>query len=179
MKKLIALAILAVGAAAAQKYVALQYTKDGELAKPDYSKWVHLGSGLGMSYTASNPENPPFTIVYAEPKAYDGFMKTGLWPDKTVLVAELTASSTNLSITKSGRAEVGMPLDIEVEVKDASKGGWAFYGFPKGAQTGKLFPKTIPCYSCHIEHAAVDNTFVQFYPKLIEVSKQHGTYKER
>ena len=31
----------------------------------------------------------------------------------------------------------------------------------------------------HEEHAATDNTFVQFYPTLIETAKQHGTYKER
>ncbi len=174
MKKGIALALLIVGGVAAQ-----QFTKTGDLALPDYRKWVYLGSGLGMSYTEANHENPAFTNVFAEPKAYDAYMKTGLWPDKTVLVAEMVPSATNLSINKSGRAQVGLPTDIEVEVKDASKGGWAFYGFPKGAQTGKLFPRSIPCYSCHEEHAAVDNTFVQFYPKLIAVAKQHGTYKDR
>ena len=174
MNKSIAFVLLIAAGAAAQEYL-----KDGGLALPDYRKWVHLGSGLGMSYTVSNSENPPFTNVYAEPKAYDTFMKTGLWPNKTVLVAEMTASATNLSINKSGRAQVGKPLAVEVEVKDAAKGGWSFYGFENGAQTGKLFPKSIPCYSCHEEHASTDNTFVQFYPKLIEVSKKFGTYKER
>src|SRR5258707_138657 len=101
-----------------------------------------LGSGLGMSYTASNPENPPFTNVFAEPKAYDGFMKAGIWPDKTVLAAEMMASAGNLSINKNGRAQVGKPLAVEVEVKDAAKGGWAFYSFASGAQKAKLFPKT-------------------------------------
>src|SRR5664279_3220483 len=98
--KMVVLGLLAAGAGAAPHYVA-----DQGLALPDYRKWVHLGSGLGMSYTSANLENPPFTNVYAEAKAYDGFMKTGVWPDKTVLVAELVASQTNLSINKSGRAQ--------------------------------------------------------------------------
>ena len=159
MKKVVALVLLAAGGTVAQ-----EYTRDGELALPDYSKWVYLGSGLGMSYTESNRENPPFTNVFAEPKAYDGFMKTGIWPDKTVLAAEMVASAGNLSINKGGRAQVGKPLAVEVEVKDAVKGGWASYGFPSGVQKSRLFPTTAACYSCHLEHAATDNTFVQFYP---------------
>ena len=54
-----------------------------------------------------------------------------------------------------------------------------FFGFENAARTGKQFPKSAACYSCHEEQAATDNTFVQFYPTLIETAKQHGTYKER
>ena len=32
-----------------------------------------------------------------------------------------------------------------------------------------------PCYSCHAEHAAVDTTFVQFYPTLLPIAKGKGT----
>ena len=28
------------------------------------------------------------------------------------------------------------------------------------------------CYSCHEQHGAVDTTFVQFYPTLIDAAKQ-------
>jgi len=52
-----------------------------------------------------------------------------------------------------------------------------FFGFENAARTGKQFSKSAACYSCHEEHAATDNTFVQFYPTLIETAKQHGTYK--
>jgi hypothetical protein len=31
------------------------------------------------------------------------------------------------------------------------------------------------CYSCHEQHAAVDTTFVQFYPTLLEIAKKKGT----
>ena len=53
-------------------------------------------------------------------------------------------------------------------------GGWGFFAFdnPKSA---KLIPRTAACYSCHEQHAAVDTTFVQFYPTLIGVAKAKGT----
>ena len=68
---------------------------------------------------------------------------------------------------------------IEVHVKDAGrfKGGWAFFAFEK-SDTAKLIPTTAKCYSCHEEHGAVDSTFVQFYPTLIDVAKQKGTFKQ-
>jgi hypothetical protein len=174
MKQAIAVVLLAAGVGLAR-----HSSITGELALPDYRKWVYLGSGVGMSYTAMSRENPPFTNVFAEPAAYDKFMKTGTWPDKTVLIAEMRESATNLSINKSGRVQTEKVLAVEAEVKDASKGGWAFFGFENGAQRGMLFPKSAACYSCHEEHASTDNTFVQFYPTLIETAKQRGTYKER
>ena len=154
------------------------YTADGGIAKPDYRKWVFLGSGLGMSYTGHGEGNPPFTNVFAEPSAYDQYMHNGVWPDKTVLVAERRASATTLSINKSGFAQVGDALGAEIEVKDASRGGWLFFEVPPGASSGKLLPKSAACYDCHQQHAAVDNTFVQFYPSLIEIAKRKGTYRQ-
>jgi acyl carrier protein phosphodiesterase len=38
-----------------------------------------------------------------------------------------------------------------------------------------MLPRSEGCYACHAEHAAVDNTFVQFYPALLEIAKQKGT----
>jgi hypothetical protein len=31
------------------------------------------------------------------------------------------------------------------------------------------------CYSCHSQHAAVDTTFVQFYPTLLPIARAKGT----
>jgi hypothetical protein len=166
MKKIIASVLLATGAMLAQ-----HDSSTGEVALPDYRKWVYLGSGRGMSYTETSHENPPFTNVFAEPAAYDKFIKTGTWPDKTVLIAEMRESAKNVSINKSGRVQTAKVLAVEAEVKDAAKGGWAFYGFENGRQAGRLFPKSAACYSCHEEYAATDNTFVQFYPTLIETAR--------
>jgi hypothetical protein len=170
--------VAAIGLAAEQTYK-LNYSADGKIQLPDYSKWVFVGSGLGLSYTETVPKEPAFTNVFGDPAAYDKFMQKGTWPDKTVLIAEMRESTGNISITKSGRAPTQKVLAIEAEVKDASKGVWAFYGFENGAQKGKLFPKDAACYSCHEEHASTDNTFAQFYPTLIDVAKKHGTYKDR
>jgi hypothetical protein len=106
-------------------------------------------------------------------------MKNGVWPDRTVLIAERRSSITNLSINKNGFAQVGPTLGPpEIEIKDQSKGGWVFYDVPKGETIAKPLPKSMACYSCHAEHAAVDNTFVQFYPTLIDVAKREGTFHE-
>jgi hypothetical protein len=40
-----------------------------------------------------------------------------------------------------------------------------------------MIPATAVCYSCHKQNGAVDNTFVQFYPTLIEIAKRKGTFK--
>jgi hypothetical protein len=34
------------------------------------------------------------------------------------------------------------------------------------------------CYSCHEKNGAVDTTFVQYYPTLIEAANTKGTYKK-
>jgi hypothetical protein len=33
------------------------------------------------------------------------------------------------------------------------------------------------CVECHTKNAAVERTFVQFYPTLLEVARQKGTLK--
>lgn len=175
MRRIIALALFLTGIAAAQTY-----TKKGELVLPkDYREWVFLSSGIGMSYdvTATPNESPAFENLFVNPAAYRAFMKTGTWPDKTVLLLEVRSSDSRASINKNGRFQRNL-LRIEAHVKDVAHGGWAFYGFEKGAQTGTLFPKTASCYSCHEKNGATDTTFVQFYPTLIEAAKKNGTFKQ-
>lgn len=167
-----------VGSLAAEPAYEITYVGEDGVAVPDYSKWVFIGSDLGMSYTGDEHANPPFTNVFAEPRAYDSFMKTGMWPDKTVLLSEHRASATNLSINQAGFVQTGPANGVEMEVKDAAKNGWTFYMAGTGAKTAKALPRSMACYTCHAEHAAVDNTFVQFYPTLIDVAKRHGTFKE-
>lgn len=116
--------------------------------------------------------------MFANPEAYQAFLKTGAWPDKTVLILESRRSETKVSINKDGRVQTSIS-GLEAHVKDASHGGWAFYSFGDGTQQeGTLFPKTATCYSCHEQNAAVDTTFVQFYPTLADIAKAKGTYTE-
>jgi Cytochrome P460 len=165
---------------APQYALSQQYTKDGNLNLPkDYRQWVFLSSGIGMTYNAEAVANanPSFENVFVNPEAYRAFVKTGTWPDKTVLVLEIRKSESRVSINKDGRVQTAIAA-IEVHLKDSSKGGWAFYGFPGGAATGKPFPKTADCFSCHQQNGATDTTFVQFYPTLVDVARQHGNYKD-
>lgn len=39
-----------------------------------------------------------------------------------------------------------------------------------------MIPVKAHCYSCHASHAAVDTTFVQFYPTLLPLAKEKGTF---
>ncbi len=42
-------------------------------------------------------------------------------------------------------------------------------------KTAKMIPTSTDCYSCHAAHAAVDTTFVQFYPTLLPIATSKGT----
>lgn len=160
-----------------------RFGPDNELARPEnYREWIYLSSGIGMSYNpaanaAGNP-NPPFDNVFVTPSAYRSFLQTGTWPDKTMFVLELRRSASEGSINRQGRFQQQV-LAIEVEVKDSTRfpGGWAFYEFAREA-TAKPLPTSAGCYSCHAQNGAVDNTFVQLYPTLIDIAKQKGTFKE-
>ena len=46
-----------------------------------------------------------------------------------------------------------------------------------GEPAAAVIPRTADCYSCHRDHGAVDTTFVQFYPTLMEVARSMGTVK--
>ena len=177
-RKLLIISCLTV-IALAQPGEPLRYTKNGNLVMPaDYREWIFLSSGIGMAYTAdASSANPPFENVFVNPAAYRAFLKSGSWPDKTVLVLELRASESQVSINKNGRVQTTGGVG-EIHVKDASRGGWAFYRFAKGAAEGTLIPKTENCYSCHEQNGAVDTTFVQFYPTLTAIAKSKGTFKK-
>jgi hypothetical protein len=154
-----------------------RYTGDGQLMLPsDYREWVFLSSGLGMSYDLEPGGPPAFTNVFVNPAAYRSFLATGKWPDKTMLILEIRASSSQGSINRAGSYQTGL-VAIEGEVKDRTRflgNGWVFFRFGK-ASTGKILAHTEDCYACHSQRAAVDNTFVQFYPVLLEIAKQKGT----
>ena len=153
------------------------YTSDGKLEFPkDYRTWIYLSSGMDMSYVdGGQPGMSMFDNVFVNREAWESFQKTGTWPDKTVMVLEVRAGQQNGSINKRGRFQT-QRMGAEVHVKDSArfKGGWAFFGFD-GEGPGQLLPASAPCYACHQQHAAVDTTFVQFYPTLLPLARQHGT----
>lgn len=154
------------------------YTKAGDLVPPaHYREWIYLTSGQDMSYTPQrNPEMHMFDNVFVNPEAYRSFMTTGTWPDKTVMVLESRGAASQSSINKSGHFQSGAPMGLEIHVKDTSRfpGGWAFFNVENEGKA-TIFPQTARCYSCHADHAAVDTTFVQFYPTLLPIATSKGT----
>ena len=99
---------------------------------------------------------------------------------------------------------MGLEVHVKDEARFKSQGNWAFFGFDasslaypgveasaptmnqpqQGASapaetrtilTSKMTPTSASCYSCHAQHAAVDTTFVQFYPTLLPVAQSHST----
>jgi len=167
---------LAVFEAAAHALpAAVVYTADGDVPVPDYSKWVFIGSG---AFQTPDAPAPRFSNVFVAPDVYDAFVRTGTWPDGTVIFSEKRSGVSTLPITANpGWGQTGEPVGFEFEVKDASRGGWRYFTAPAGASAGKPVAKQSDCTTCHSEHGAVDNTFVQFYPKLIPPAKAHGTYR--
>jgi hypothetical protein len=154
---------------------------DNRLEFPtDYREWIFLSSGLGMNYGPNAPaagQPQSFTNVYVNPASYRSFMKTGAWPDRTMFVLEIRGSASEGSINRAGHYQTGIRA-VEANVKDARlPGGWGFYNF--GAKTAAVppLPQTASCYSCHATNTAVEHTFVQFYPALMEVARRLGTVK--
>ncbi len=119
------------------------------------------------------PNHSMFDNVFVNPEAYKVFVETGKWPDKTMFVLETRVAESAGSINKAGHFQGTDIMGAEVHLKDDSRGGWAFYDLD--GERGTLIPKTADCYSCHQQHAAVDTTFVQFYPTLIGIAKAKGT----
>jgi hypothetical protein len=155
------------------------YTSDGSLVlSSHYREWIFLTSSIDMSYTAPPPGAPPpahstFYNVFVNPSSYQSFLATGTWPDKTTLVLELRGSEYPISINKRGHTQSADIHGLEVHVKDQGK--WLFYDVSGKEPAGKVIPPPADCYTCHQAHAAVDTTFVQFYPTLLPLARQKNT----
>lgn len=155
-----------------------EYTGDAQLKFPEnYRNWIYLTAGFDMSYTAAaTPDHHMFDNVFVNPEAYKAFVETGTWPDKTMLLIEVRGAESKGSINQAGHFQGTDVMAVEVHVKDEARfpGKWAFFGFDAN-KTAKMVPTSAECYSCHTQHAAVDTTFVQFYPTLLPIAKSHGT----
>jgi len=159
-----------------------QFTSDNRLMPPEhYREWIFLASGFGMTYNpaSANVADPPFDNVFVNPPAYKSFLKTGSWPDGTIFVLEIRASVSKGSINQGGHFQNNEVHGLEVHVRDEQRfpGGWAFYDVISAGKPASALPRSTSCYSCHSSHGAVDTTFVQFYPTLIDIAKQKGTFK--
>ena len=123
---------------------------------------------------------PEYHHVYIERKNVEAYLKTGEFPEGTVIVKELTRvlkpTFPDGSRTEpSGRGYFnGEYNGIDVTVKDSKRfaktNGWGFFTFGHHplpyAESAAEAPAT-ECASCHQTFVAkTDMTWVQFYPLL-------------
>jgi hypothetical protein len=158
------------------------YTSDGALIMPsDYREWVYLSTGLDMSYSdaPSNLGHSIFDNTFVDRISWQGFKVTGHWPDQTMLVLENRRATTVGSINKRGQYQTEDRMGVEVHVRDEKrfKGGWGFFVFRDDGPAQQV-PYSADCYSCHLQHGALDTTFAQFYPTVKAIAQKAGTFHE-
>jgi len=165
---------------AAEVVGAPQFGADGKLVRPTgYRKWAYLSSGYGMSYSQGNSDHLMFTNVFVTPSSYDYYVEHGTWPDKTMFVLEIYGSASKGSINLHGNYQSSfMGLDVEVKDEKRFSDKWAYFNF-EGAEASaeSISPSQNGCWKCHDQNAAVEHSFVQFYPELLEIAKKKATIK--
>src|SRR5580704_12209548 len=177
---LVAIACVVLLAAVPDDSVKPQYDAKGELMRPaDYREWMFLSAGFGMNYSPAPGSHEMFTNVFVQRWAYDEFAKSGKWPEQTMFVIDERDAASRSSINQKGHYQTdltGLPVEVKDSVHNPDK--WAYYFFGADGKTAEAMPHGNPCYTCHDAHAAVEHTFVQFYPTLKVVAKKFGTYNE-
>ena len=122
------------------------------------------------------------TNVFVNRQSYRSFLASGRWPDKTMFLLEIRQAEKHVSINNGGETQ-GAIVALEAAVKDSERfpgTTWGYFSFdgPDGLRdTAAPLPTTASCYTCHQNNTAVENTFVQFYPTLMDVARRMGTVK--
>lgn len=160
------------------------FDAQGKLKLPDphvFRRWVFVGAPLTPNGLNGGHANfPEFHHVYIEEKNVDAYLKTGSFPEGTIIVKELTRV-LNPTFPDGSRTEPsgrgffnGEYNGIDVTVKDSKRfaktNGWGFFTFGHHplpyAEAAAEAPAT-ECAFCHQANVAkTDMTWVQFYPLL-------------
>ena len=171
-----------VGAAAQSQAATAVFLPDGKVKLPTgFRYWVFVGAPLTPNgLNGGQAGFPEYHNVYVEQKNVDAYLKTGSFPEGTVIVKELTRVLTPVfpdgSRTEpSGRGFFNGEFNgIDMTVKDSSRfaktNGWGFFTFghhPMPYQQTAAESSPAECASCHIANVAkTDLTWIQFYPLL-------------
>jgi Cytochrome P460 len=165
--------------AARDRDTAARFDSSGALLRPQhFETWVFVGSSAGLSYEPGMKSKGigEFHDVYLRPQSYREYARTGKFPEKTVLVLALYSPKENTPPLKAGYFE-GDLEGMAAAVKDHERfsEGWAYFSFGEAGHLkdkASANPKQM-CFSCHQQHAADDNVFVQFYPILRPILQAH------
>ena len=198
MKKYLLLIIAGIGVSAAFAWMLIAnpvaaaqpqessavFDSQGRMKVPDphiFRRWVFVGAPLTPNGLNNGKANfPEYHHVYIEQKNVDAYLKTGTFPEGTVIVKELTRV-LNPTFPDGSRTEPsgrgffnGQYNGIDISVKDSKRfaktNGWGFFTFghhPRPyEQTAAEAPAT-QCAGCHTTYVAkTDMTWIQFYPLL-------------
>ena len=158
------------------------YTAEGKLVQPaGYRNWVFVGATVTPNGLNKGKAGfPEFHDVYVEKANLDAYRRTGVFPEGTVLVKELTLLRApkypdGSADEASGRGFFQSEFNgMDVTVKDAKRfsktAGWGFFNFghhalPYAATSAEASKEE--CAGCHMTGAGkTDLTWVQFYPIL-------------
>src|SRR5438105_31738 len=195
MQKYLLLVIVGLGLSASALYlvvakpVAAQteqssvvFNADGTVQVPTgFRKWVFVGAPLTPNGLNDGKAGfPEYHNVYVEQKNVDAYLKTGEFPEGTVIVKELTRV-LNPTFPDGSRKEPsgrgffnGQYNGIDMTVKDSKRfaktNGWGFFTFghhPLPYDKVSAERPVTECAGCHIANvAATDMTWIQFYPLL-------------
>src|SRR6201993_1820329 len=174
-------------AAQAQRSPA-EYNSDGALKLPTgFRRWVFVGAPLTPNGLNNGKAGfPEYHNVYIEARNVDAYLKTGSFPEGTVIIKELTRllspTFPDGSRTEpSGRGFFnGAYNGIDATVKDSKRfsktNGWGFFTFghhPLPYDRTATEASVAQCAGCHIANVAkTDMTWVQFYPLLRDKDAQ-------
>src|SRR5689334_8448645 len=169
------------------------FNADGTVQVPTgFRKWVFVGAPLtpeGLNNGKFNCDEPggctksnfpEYHHVYIEQKNVDAYLKTGDFPEGTVIVKELTLVldpkyPDGSREEPSGRGYFnGAYNGIDVAVKDKKRfpnsNGWGYFTFGHHPLPYEETAKESPiaeCAGCHLANVAkTDMTYIQFYPLL-------------
>ena len=195
MKKYLVLIVVGIALVSAGSYLlrvspvaaesqqsAAVFNPDGTLQVPvGFRKWVFVGAPLTPNGLNNGKANfPEYHHVYVEQKNVDAFLKTGEFPEGTVIVKELTrvldpTFPDGSRKEPSGRgyfngAYNGIDLTVKDSKRFAKTNGWGFFTFghhPLPYEKTAAEKPVGECAGCHIANvASTDMTWIQFYPLL-------------
>ena len=168
--------------AAQDKPFTAQFDADGKMKRPTgYRGWVFVGAPLTPNGLNNGKANfPEYHHVYIEKRNVDAYLKTGEFPEGTVIVKELTRV-LNPEFPDGSRKEPsgrgyfngeynGMDVTVKDSKRFADTNNWGFFNFGHHAwplEDWSTEASAAECAGCHIANVAqTDMTWIQFYPLL-------------
>ena len=164
--------------------VTLAFNDQGQAALPKgYRHWVHTYTSWEAITTTildgTVTKTPEFHSVYVEPNTYRTFMKTGKWPEGSLMIKEFSTTNTDPKdcsgppayTCKLGTSTVIFAHErtgIGMMLKDSKRfpkepGGWAYFSFghqPPPYQAFSPARAHAQCAQCHIDNVGPKDDYV-------------------